>query len=123
MRFSRGARRAVLLTLSLLSACAAADPTASTDRTPTTTGSSGNYLAGRFLLTHGDFDAAASDLLRALAASPGDPDLLMQTFIACVNAGRPEAISLARRLQTSHVAQMLLANAAAKSGDWDLAIT
>jgi len=122
MRFSRDARRAVLLTLSLLSACAAADPTAISSRSPSSVSSSGNYLAGRFALVHGDFDAAAADLLRALEVNPNDQDLLLQTFIACVNAGRPESIPLARRLPGSQVAQMLLANAAAKAGDWDQAI-
>src|SRR5258708_39777683 len=115
MRFLRDAGRAILLTLSLLSACAAADPTVSVDRTAPTLGS-GEYLAGRFALNHGDFDTAASDLLRALAISPNDHDLLQQTFIACLNAGRPEAEQLARRLPTSQVAEMLLGNAAAKSG-------
>jgi tetratricopeptide (TPR) repeat protein len=122
MRLFRDAHRAVLLTLSLLSACAAADPTAVVDHTPLAQGSSGDYLAGRFALNHGDFDRAADDLLHALAASPNDDELLLQTFIACVNAGKPEAVQLARRLPTSQVAQMLLANAAAKSGDWDQAI-
>ncbi len=119
MRSFRSARRAILLALSLLSACAAADPTASSPRTPPTVGSSGNFLSGRFALNHGDFDTAAVDLLQALSASPGDQELLLQTFIACINAGRPEAIPLARRLPTSQAAELLLANAAAKSGDWD----
>jgi tetratricopeptide (TPR) repeat protein len=122
MRLFRNARRAVLLTLSLLSACAAADPSASTDRTPASWGSSGNYLAGRFALSHGDFELAAGDLLLALASTPDDPDLLLQTFIACLNAGRPEAVQLAQRLPASQVAQMLLANAAAKHGDWQQAV-
>ena len=68
MRLFRNARRAILLTLSLLSACAAADPSASTDRAPAEFGSSGNYLAGRFALNHGDFELASGDLLKALAA-------------------------------------------------------
>ena len=122
MRFSRDARRAILLTLSLLSACAAADPTASVDRNAAALTSSGNYLAGRFELSHGDFDTAAVDLLNALNASPNDPELLLQTFIACVNSGRPEAVQLAQRLPSSQVAQMLLANAAAKAGDWKQAV-
>jgi tetratricopeptide (TPR) repeat protein len=122
MRLFRNARRAVLLTLSLLSACAAADPSASADRSPASWGSSGNYLAGRFALSHGDFELAAGDLLQALASDPNDQDLLQQTLIACVNAGRPEAVQLARRLPTSQIAQMLLANAAAKSGDWEEAV-
>jgi len=122
MPFLRDARRAVLLTLSLLSACAAADPGASADRSPTTLSASGNYLAGRFALSHGDFEVAAGDLLQALTVDPDNQELLLQTFIACLNAGRPEAVQLAARLPTSQVAQMLLANAAAKSGDWAQAV-
>jgi tetratricopeptide (TPR) repeat protein len=122
MPLFRDAPRAILLTLSLLSACAAADPSASVDQTTSTVGSAGDFLAGRFALDHGDFDVASGDLLKALAASPDDQELLLQAFIACVNAGRPEAVQLARRLPTSQVAQMLLANAAAKSGDWDQAV-
>jgi tetratricopeptide (TPR) repeat protein len=122
MRLSRDARRAVLLTLSLLSACAAADPTVSADRTPSAYGSSGDYLAGRFELSQGDFAPAARDLLKASADSPNDQDLLLQAFIACVNAGRPETIQLARRLPGNQVADMVLANAAAKSGDWTQAV-
>jgi tetratricopeptide (TPR) repeat protein len=122
MQLFRDTRRAVLLTVCLLSACAAADPTASVDQPPLSYGSSGNYLAGRFALSHGDFDTAADDLLHALAASPDDSDLLLQAFIACVNAGKPEAVRLAQRLPGNQIAQMVLANAAAKSGDWDQAM-
>ena len=122
MRLSRDARRAVLLTLSLLSACAAADPTANADRSVSAYGSSGDYLAGRFELSQGDFDPAAKDLLKASADSPNDQDLLLQAFIACVNAGRPETVQLARRLPGNQVAELVLADAAAKSGDWKQAV-
>ena len=123
MRSFSNARRAVLLALSLLSACAAADPTAGADRLQSSSGFYGSYLAGRFALGHGDFDAAAADLLRALAYSPEDPDLLRQAFIACVNAGRPEAQDLARRLPDNQIGQLLLTDAAAKAGDWNGALT
>ncbi len=123
MRVFRNTRRAVLLIASLLSACAAADPAAETERAVRTSGVSGHYLAGRFALAHGDFGQAASDLLRALAAQPNDVELLNQTFIACLNAGRPEAVQLARRLPSSQVAQLLLANDAAKAGTWDQAVS
>jgi tetratricopeptide (TPR) repeat protein len=122
MRLSRDARRAVLLTLCLLSACAAADPTVSAGRPPPDYGSSGDFLAGRFELSQGDFAQAASDLLKASADSPDDQDLLLQAFIACVNAGRPEAVQLARRLPGNQVAELVLADAAAKSGDWRQAV-
>jgi tetratricopeptide (TPR) repeat protein len=124
MRLSRDARRAVLLILCLLSACAAADPTASTERTPSSgSGQAGNYLAGRFELSQGDFGPAAKDLLKASADNPNDQDLLLQAFIACVNAGRPETVQLALRLPNNQVAAMVLANASAKAGDWRQAVT
>jgi len=44
------------------------------------------------------------------------------TFLACVNAGRPEAVTLARRLPADQVAQILLGNDAAKSGNWGQAV-
>jgi hypothetical protein len=75
MRLSRDARRAVLLILCLLSACAAADPTVSAERTPQGYGQAGYYLAGRFELSQGDFAPAARDLLKASADSPNDQDL------------------------------------------------
>jgi tetratricopeptide (TPR) repeat protein len=112
------ARRAVFLALSLLSACAAADPTAGADRYQASGGFYGSYLAGRFALNHGDFEIAATDLLQALRYTPDDSDLMLQTFIACVNAGRPEALALARHLPHNQIGQMLLANAAAKNGNW-----
>jgi tetratricopeptide (TPR) repeat protein len=122
MRLSRDARRAVLLILCLLSACAAADPTASADRTPQSYGQAGNYLAGRFELSQGDFALAARDLLKASSDNPNDEDLLLQAFIACINAGRPETVPLALRLPNNQVAAMVLADAAAKAGDWQQAV-
>jgi tetratricopeptide (TPR) repeat protein len=122
MRLSRDARRAVLLVLCLLSACAAADPTVSADRTPQGYGEAGYYLAGRFELSQGDFAPAARDLLKASADNPNDEDLLLQAFIACVNAGRPETVPLALRLPNNQVAAMVLADAAAKAGDWQQAV-
>ncbi len=118
MLLSRDARRAILLALCLLSSCAAADPTLSADRAPAKYGSSGAYLAGRFELSQGDFSDAATYLLRASAENPDDQDLLLQTFIACLNAGRPETVLLARRLPANQVAQLVLADDAAKKGDW-----
>jgi tetratricopeptide (TPR) repeat protein len=122
MLLSRDARRAVLLALCLLSACAAADPTGGADRTPVDYGSSGDYLAGRFELSQGDFADAANYLLKASRDDPDDQDLLLQAFIACVNAGRKESVPLARRLPGNQVAQMVLANTAGKSGDWQQAV-
>ena len=78
----------------------------------------GNYLAGRFALSEGDSATAASDLLKALAASPGDQELTLQAFIACLDADRPEAVRLAKQLPDSQVAQLVLADADIKAGRW-----
>jgi tetratricopeptide (TPR) repeat protein len=78
----------------------------------------GNYLAGRFALSEGDSTTAANDLLKAAAQSPNDPELTLQAFIACLSAGRPEAIALARQLPDSQVAQLVLADVDVKAGRW-----
>lgn len=137
MRFFRNARRAIFLTLGLLSACAAAGPSNGGDPIPRSSGVFGSYLSGRFALNHGDFDTAAADLLHALAITPDDPDLLRQTFVASVTVGRPEAVALARQiaggnhadgpalpqgLPLGQIARLVLVDAAAKSGDWHQAV-
>jgi Flp pilus assembly protein TadD len=126
MQHARRARRAALLALSLLSACAAADPASTLANAPPSTrqakfapsGVYGAFLAGRFAVSQADATAAATDFLRALAARPNDPELLQQAFVACLMAGRAEAVSLARRLPENHVAQLLLADQDVKAGNW-----
>jgi tetratricopeptide (TPR) repeat protein len=110
-------RRAVLLALSLLSACAASDPGESAGRY-TPSGVFGNYLAGRVALADGNPDVAATDFLHALAGQPEDAELAQEAFLACLNAGRPEAVRLARSLPGNPVAQLLLADEAARTGNW-----
>ncbi len=72
-------------------------------------------------MSEGDSATAANDLLKAAAESPGDPELTMQAFIACVDAGRPEAVKLARQLPDSQVAQLVLADVDIKAGRWQAA--
>jgi tetratricopeptide (TPR) repeat protein len=115
------ARRAVLLTLCLLSACAAADPAPGGEQFAPST-FAGDYLAGRFEMHQGDFNLASGNLLNALADDPNDPSLLLQTFIVCVNAGRPEAVELAARLPGNQIAELVLGDAAAKAGHWNQAV-
>ena len=62
-----------------------------------------------------------TDLLKAVAQSPGDPELTLQAFIACLDAGRPEAVKLARQLPDSQVAQLVLADVDIKAGHWQAA--
>jgi tetratricopeptide (TPR) repeat protein len=78
----------------------------------------GNFLAGRFALAEGDSATAANDLLKAVAQSPNDPELTLQAFIACLNAGRPEVVRLARQLPDSQVAQLVLADVDIKAARW-----
>lgn len=117
----RSARRAVLLGLSLLSACAAADASSgftSQSNRYGRTGAYGNYLAGRYALSQGDANIAANDLLKALAVNPNERTILSQAFLACLNAGRPEMVRLARLLPDDDVAQLVLGNEDAKTGRW-----
>ena len=121
MQYARGARRSVLLALALLSACAASDPNSDRESGRLPNGVIGNYLAGRFALSQGDSHIAANDLLNAVGQAPGDPVLTLQAFIASLDAGRPEAVTLARQLPDSQVAQLVLADADLKAGRWDAA--
>src|SRR5690242_4846408 len=118
MQHARTARRFVLLALTLLSACAASDPSSSSGSAQIPAGVIGNFLAGRFALAEGDPATAATDLLRAVAQRPNDPELTLEAFIACVNAGRPEAVRLAKQLPDSQVAQLVLADVDIKAGRW-----
>jgi tetratricopeptide (TPR) repeat protein len=121
MHHARAARRSVLLALTLLSACAASDPSSDSATGPVANGVIGNYLAGRYALSEGDSQTAANDLLRAMAQNPGDPELTLEAFIATLDAGRPEAVKLARKLPDSQVAQLVLADVDIKAGHWQAA--
>ena len=105
MQQFRSAPRAFLLGISLLSACAAARPSASRVASPPTTGAAsgvfGEFLVGRFAISAADPQTAATQFLRALAARPDDQDVLQQAFIACLIAGRSEAVQMAHQLPGS----------------------
>ena len=113
-----------LIVLSVLSACAAADPpsastAASARQTPSAaSGVFADFLVGRFALAQSDPNAAAAEFLKALAERPSDPDLVQQAFVACLMSGRSEAIQLAHQLPDDPVAQLLLADQDARSGNW-----
>jgi tetratricopeptide (TPR) repeat protein len=118
------APRAVLLGLSLLSACAAADASSGFSGQSNRygrTGAYGNYLAGRYALSQGDANTAANDLLKALAVTPNDRAIATQAFLACLHAGRPEVVRLARMLPDDDIAQLVLSDEDAKAGRWQSA--
>src|SRR5277367_5419233 len=117
--------RGVLLALSLLSACAAADPSASVLPTragdPTNAGALGAFLDGQFAMNQADPNEAASWYLRALAADPSNAELTQQAFVACALSGRQEAAQLARQLPDNQAAQLLLGDIEARAGNWEAA--
>lgn len=124
-------RRAALLALTLLSACAANDPplpgTAGANNAPARAatfvpdGAYGAYLAGLFAAAESDTGVAAREFLRALHSDPSSPEILNRAFVAALLDGRPEAVGLARRLPDNQAAQMVLVGADAKAGRWEAA--
>ncbi len=121
MQHARAARRSALLALTLLSACAASEPSSDSATGQVSSGVIGNYLAGRYALAEGDSQTAANDLLKAAAESRGNQDVTLQAFIASLDAGRPEAVTLARQLPESQIAQLVLADVDIKAGRWQAA--
>src|SRR5689334_1369995 len=125
MQHSRRARRTFLLSLALLSAGAAADPSpphiASQPGRDAPSGEFAGFLTGRFALSQADAQTASTQFLTALAARPDDPELVQQAFIASMIAGRTEALQLARQLPDSQAAQLLLGQSDVLAGRWQAA--
>src|SRR5271165_3156655 len=116
--------RGVLLALTLLSACAAADPSpgVATHRPDDPAGGEfGAFLDGQFAMGQADPAEAAAWYLRALAADPSNPVLIQQAFLACALSGRQEAVQLARQLPDNQAAQLLLGDIEARAGNWQAA--
>lgn len=120
MPYRPRAIRPVLLALTLLSACAAADPddAASGSFARPMVGASGAYLTGRHAQRDTNLPVAADGLLKALAADPGNAELQQQAFLAAIMAGRPEAAQLARKLPSNPSAILVLADQDARAGRW-----
>ncbi len=124
MQHRRTKRRAALLGLTLLSACAASTPgqtsfsgVAAAHAQPADSFSAA-FLVGRLAGQMGDVQVAAEAFLRALKADPANQEVREQAFLACLLAGRPEARALAQALPGNPAAMLLLADLAASSGDW-----
>jgi len=119
-------RRWILLSVSLLSACAAAEVSKGVAINPNaprleTNGAPGAFLAGKHAVAAGDMGLATDLFLRGLRADPGNPDIEQQAFQAALLAGRGEATDLARRLPGDLAAQLVLGNTEAKAGNWSAA--
>jgi tetratricopeptide (TPR) repeat protein len=116
-------RRLVLLAAALIVAGAAGSPgdRASSRGAPTPHGAFGAYLAGRLAASESDTKAAADNMLAALRADPGQPEVVQRAFLAAVLDGRAEARNLARQMPDNQVAAMLLAGADGLAGRWDRA--
>lgn len=130
MQYHRSFGRSALLTLSLLSACAAAEPSgASTEPRArpgsgdsNAAGASAAFLLGRFASSEGDIDRAADEFMKALSLDASSAEVRQQAFAAALLAGRSEAVKLARMQPSSDAtAQLVLGNAEAKAGDWEAA--
>jgi tetratricopeptide (TPR) repeat protein len=136
MQHGRSIRRPILLALSLLSACAAAESTGATSgASPDSSaqlhsqregrfvpaGAPAAFLVGRFAGYEGDFDYAADESLKALAAQPNDPEVRQQAFLATLLAGRPEAAQIARNEPDNQAALLFLADLDAARGNWEAA--
>ncbi len=132
-------RRPVLLALSFLSACGAAQPGSSaapapdvvvSSGTPVVTAApaprrrppvpspSGALLTGRHALSQGDLDTAALAYQRALGGDMQNEELRQKAFLASLMAGRPEAERLAGLLARNQAAQLVLAGRDARAGNW-----
>jgi predicted Zn-dependent protease len=76
------------------------------------------FLTGQFAASQGRMDLAATDILTALGADPGNPALQKDAFALSLMAGRKEAEILAPKLPDNVIAQLLLADSNARDGDW-----
>ncbi len=119
--------RVLLLGLSLLSACAAAGAAPDVARQKgadilqPNSGATGAYLQGRFAATEQNQTVAARAFGQALTADPTNPELLRSAFLANLLSGRPEAVTLARKLPEVAEAQFLLGDTDALAGRWQQA--
>lgn len=126
MQMTRPSGRAALAACILLSSCAASPgggATASTDAAVSTTISKadpafGAFLAARYADSVNDPASAAGFYATALKATPNNPQLAEEGFLAGVLSGSPEALKLAPRLPGNALAALLRGNQAALDGDY-----
>jgi tetratricopeptide (TPR) repeat protein len=126
MQNARSLRRSILLALSLLSGCAAANVPPGGGASDKSTGgvhvgAAGAFLTGRFAATENDMGFASDQFLRALAKDPSNVTLRQQAFLTTLLDGRPEALRLARQQPDNPAALLLLGDHAAANGNWEAA--
>jgi tetratricopeptide (TPR) repeat protein len=124
------AKNAAVLISFLLCACATSAATENDPSPPTARQMSplGAYLAARHAQQQRDYSAAARYMGRALAADPGNNDLVRRTFLFRVGDGNiTEAIPLASRIadldRRSGFADLVLVLQAFKAGHYEDALT
>jgi tetratricopeptide (TPR) repeat protein len=116
-------RRAALLSLTVLCACAAGEPQS---RPPAVrdadmlepTGRFGAFLEGQFAIATQDLPFAADRLMAVIAADPTNIPLKNQALLAAILANRADAARLAAQLPANPIARLLLANRDAAAGNW-----
>ena len=125
------AKGAAVLISFVLCACATS---AATENMPTDGAPAGDmsplgaYLAGRHAQQQHDYSAAAHYIGRALAADPGNSELVRRAFLFRVGSGDiTEALPLATRIadldRRSGIADLVLVMQAMKAGRYDEALT
>jgi tetratricopeptide (TPR) repeat protein len=114
MMISKLLRRATVTTSVVLSACAAANPGSASD----STAAYGPFLAARYADAQQDSVAATHFYTLALQADPNNQSLISEGFIAAILAGSPQAPALARQVNGSALATMLLGNQDALNGNY-----
>jgi tetratricopeptide (TPR) repeat protein len=129
MQHRSSLQRSIILAVSLLSGCAAANakPDISADGAPPShaavAGNAGAYLTGRFAAMENDLPYAARQLGAVLAKEPDNPELRQQAFMSSLLAGQPDAVRLAAlQPADNQAAVLLLANADVKAGRWAEAV-
>ena len=125
-------RRAALLVLSLLSACAASGVSSGVasrgitgaTSTPLAAASiaASSFLQARFAASQGALALSAAQFLRAHQADPSSLALHEQAFLAALVAGRLDVASLAHGLPKNQAAQYVLVNEDARQGHWQAAL-
>ncbi len=115
--FSLLRRRYGIAACIMLSACAAAGPSGAAGYSPPNT-AYGAYLAAHYAAERNDPGAAAKYFALGLKAAPGNAAMVGEGFLASVEAGVPQALTLAPLLPGNTLATLLLGNQAAMSGDY-----